>query len=177
MPSFDNDTFEKICQLLLKGGDNTILGATLLKGAPKQLVQEVEDYFRPLLDLFHRKSAQSLPTIIKNIQEGKCSAQKQLALWATPWGQHNIKQLDFGYDSMDVLPESIGNLTNLEHLKIYHGKLTSIPESIGNLKQLKTLDLYSCGHLKALPESIGELEALESLDIAYTSISTLPKSI
>lgn len=40
-----------------------------------------------------------------------------------------------------LLPESIGDLTQLRTLKIDWGPLVSLPESIGNLTQLQKLDL------------------------------------
>ncbi|MBL4649759.1 MAG: leucine-rich repeat domain-containing protein, partial [Aureispira sp.] len=39
------------------------------------------------------------------------------------------------------LPESIGDLENLEHLDLGYNQLKSLPESIKNLKKLKLLKL------------------------------------
>ncbi|MEK6932766.1 MAG: hypothetical protein AABW56_03140, partial [Nanoarchaeota archaeon] len=46
-------------------------------------------------------------------------------------------------NNLTTIPESIGNLFNLQILSLYNNKLTTIPESIGNLSQLKLLYLHS----------------------------------
>ncbi|MDJ0516045.1 MAG: COR domain-containing protein, partial [Trichodesmium sp. MO_231.B1] len=74
------------------------------------------------------------------------------------------------------LPESIGNLTKLEHLDLTGNQLKNLPESIGNLTKLEHLDLTG-NQLKNLPESIGNLTKLEHLDLSFNELTSLPKSI
>ena len=78
------------------------------------------------------------------------------------------------------LPESIGDLTNLEKLYISNCNLTgSIPESIGNLSSLKTLSLNRSKLNGSIPESIGNLTELTSLEITYNNqlSGNIPESI
>ena len=77
---------------------------------------------------------------------------------------------------MSKLPESIGNLTQLESLDIRGNQLTKLPESIGNLTQLNELDL-SGQKLTELPESIGNLTRLNSLNLDGNQLTDLPISI
>jgi Leucine-rich repeat (LRR) protein len=72
------------------------------------------------------------------------------------------------------LPNSIGNLKNLKHLKLVNIN-KNLPEEIGDLTQLKTLKLYNAG-IKTLPRSFGNLKNLEWLDLRYTDIISLPET-
>ena len=78
------------------------------------------------------------------------------------------------------LPESLGNLSNLEWLYIARCEKLApgpIPSWIGNLAKLKFILLYGHNFTGQLPESIGSLTNLEHLDIKYCSLdSTVPAS-
>jgi len=87
-----------------------------------------------------------------------------------------ITSLAFNEVGIKVLPELIGNLTDLKELYIRIDGLSSLPESIGNLKSLKILNLYR-NNLSYLPESIGNLTLLRTLWLSGNSLSTLPESI
>ncbi|MBI5354930.1 MAG: hypothetical protein HZB68_00560 [Candidatus Aenigmarchaeota archaeon] len=43
---------------------------------------------------------------------------------------------------LEYLPDSIGNLKNIEHLGLVWNYLTSIPDSIGNLTKLKVFNVW-----------------------------------
>ncbi len=75
------------------------------------------------------------------------------------------------------LPDSIGNLLNLEVLDLAGTQIQSLPESIGYLENLQVLNLSSCPRLQILPESIGKLKNLRILALAHSSITRLPESI
>lgn len=64
----------------------------------------------------------------------------------------------------DRLPSSIGQLKNLERLKIKGEQIQNIPDEIGQLQQLKRLSINHTG-IQSLPDSIGQLQALEELEI------------
>ena len=54
--------------------------------------------------------------------------------------------------SLSVLPESLGQLTNLETLELSGNGLSVLPESLGQLTNLEELNLSGNG-LSVLPES------------------------
>ncbi|MFX1572014.1 MAG: leucine-rich repeat domain-containing protein [Promethearchaeota archaeon] len=73
--------------------------------------------------------------------------------------QHIIG-LNIGWKDLDLLPDSIGNLTNLRFLDLSQNKLESLPESFGNLHELEELDLngtWSTNDDKPLYNEISEL--------------------
>lgn len=72
---------------------------------------------------------------------------------------------------LTMLPESIGQLINLQSLNLsgdYRNSvnLTMLPESIGQLTNLQSLNLKWCKELTMLPEWIGQLTNLQSLDLS-----------
>jgi leucine-rich repeat protein SHOC2 len=76
----------------------------------------------------------------------------------------------------NTLPESIGNLVNLKHLKLQDNKLEKIPDSLGNLSSLNKLELQD-NNLNTLPESFGNLANLIVLNLYNNQMKTLPISI
>jgi hypothetical protein len=89
----------------------------------------------------------------------------------------NLISLDIGYCQAERIPESIGNLRNLKFLYINDSDLTKLPESIGNLTNLKELNLYM-NYLTSLPETIGNLINLRILNLSYNSqLREIPYSI
>jgi len=76
---------------------------------------------------------------------------------------------------LSSLPDSIGNLTNLEKLNVEHNKLTSLPDSIGNLINLKKL-LLSNNTLTGLPDSICDLKNLIVLGLEMNWLASLPNN-
>jgi internalin A len=75
-------------------------------------------------------------------------------------GYAKLHDLDIEFEKPVEIPESLGNLTNLNLLRIK--RLTSLPESIGKLQSLVTLDLYD-SHVKSLPPTFALLESLGEL--------------
>ena len=84
--------------------------------------------------------------------------------------------LDLTDLNLTKLPETIGQLTQLEYLYLRENQLTKLPESIGQLTQLKNLYL-SENQLTKLPESIGQLAQLKSLDLRSNRLIELPESV
>ena len=54
--------------------------------------------------------------------------------------------------------------------------LQTLPESMGNLKSLQTLNVAWCSQLQKLPESLGDIESLTELFAKGTAIKQLPTS-
>ena len=76
-----------------------------------------------------------------------------------------------------ALPESIGQLENLERLEAPVSTLKYIPESFGHLPRLQHADFARC-QLTALPSSIGDrLVSLTYLKLSQNTLESLPSSI
>jgi len=85
-------------------------------------------------------------------------------------------ELDLSKLGLTELPEAIGQLTQLQKLKLYNNKLTALPESLGQLTQLLTLNL-AVNQLTALPQSLDQLTQLLELDLTINPLTTLPESL
>ena len=68
-----------------------------------------------------------------------------------------IIKLDCNYNQLTLLPDSIGNLTNLKELNCSENELTLLPESIGDLINLKVL-YCNDNQLTKLPDTIINLK-------------------
>ena len=88
----------------------------------------------------------------------------------------NVEEIDLSYCGLRRIPESIGNLINLKYIDLTNNQLTTIPESIGRVVNLKKLNL-SMNRLLTLPDSIGNLVNLTKLDLSYNRLTTIPDSI
>lgn len=79
---------------------------------------------------------------------------------------------------LEALPNTVGTLTNLEHLalcgnKARQCKLATLPDSFAQLASLTELDL-SATSLTRLPPSVGMLPALKRLNMGHcTSLTSL----
>ncbi|KAF7033561.1 hypothetical protein CFC21_044645 [Triticum aestivum] len=86
----------------------------------------------------------------------------------------NLASLRLSYfSSFKIMPNMIGNLTNLSTLEITFGFTGQIPPSIGNLNKLTSLTISDCGFSGAIPSSIGNLTKLRSLDIRWSGLSAM----
>jgi Leucine-rich repeat (LRR) protein len=88
----------------------------------------------------------------------------------------NLQKLYLGYNQITILPDSIGNLINLQKLDLHNNQITILPDSIGNLINLRELELCH-NKITILPHSIGNLINLQKLDLIYNQIKILPNSI
>ena len=72
------------------------------------------------------------------------------------------------------MPETFGNLTALQYLRIEQNQMTSLPETFGNLAALNVLKM-SQNQLRSLPESMANLRRLRkwSLDHALMAWTIL----
>jgi internalin A len=97
------------------------------------------------------------------------------ALIEEAWKSREIT-LDLSAKNLTELPESIGQLTQLQALHLSDNQLSELPEFIGQLTQLQFLDL-SENQLTELPESIGQFTQLQSLYLSGNQLSELPEFI
>jgi len=77
----------------------------------------------------------------------------------------NIKKLSFDSEDLYTLPDSLGNLKNLEVLDLsYAPYLNNLPKSILQLQNLKTVELPRWGRSFKFPDWIDQLTWLESIN-------------
>jgi hypothetical protein len=84
--------------------------------------------------------------------------------------------LNLNNTQLTLLPDSLGQLSDLRVLSLRNNQLTSLQASIGELKTLQRLRLNH-NQLTSLPESIGLLNNLEMLDLRENQLIMLPESI
>lgn len=90
--------------------------------------------------------------------------------------ENGVVSLGLFTKKLTSLPESIGNLTNLQYLGIQNNQLTSLPKSLGSLTNLEHLSLKQ-NKLTSLPENIGNLTNLKHLDLCFNKLTSLPESL
>ncbi|GLJ15106.1 hypothetical protein SUGI_0246890 [Cryptomeria japonica] len=113
-----------------------------------------------------------------------------------------LQHLDLGWSrSLKKLPDTIGNLSQLQHLflegcvclknlpdirlpQLQHldlrwcDGLNNLPDTIGNLSKLQYLCLRGCRSFLNLPDTIGNLSQLQHLDSGWCrSLDNLPDTI
>jgi hypothetical protein len=72
------------------------------------------------------------------------------------------------WQSLQALPSSIGNLSNLKELSLCETSIDDLPDAITNLK-LICLRLKACHRLKKVPVKVFDLTTLEALDLSDCS--------
>ncbi|KAJ6795388.1 putative disease resistance protein RGA4 [Iris pallida] len=86
-----------------------------------------------------------------------------------------LRILDLYKSSVEVIPDSIGNLVHLRFLRLTESQVRVIPESIGNLSNLLYLLLKNCRNLHSLPRSIVNLHNLRALTVSPTdAVQSIP---
>jgi Leucine-rich repeat (LRR) protein len=88
----------------------------------------------------------------------------------SPNGNNGINQ------QLTVLPEDIGNLTNLGNLYVEWNEISELPESFCYLDSLTNFAI-SNNLLTSLPSNFGNLSNLFFLDLGYNKIESIPESI
>ena len=80
-----------------------------------------------------------------------------------------------GCDRLPTLPETIGNLSRLRHLRASVNTLREIPPSV-LVSTLITIDCRG-NEIEVLPDVIGRCTALTSLQLQKNALVALPESI
>ncbi|XP_019188218.1 PREDICTED: putative disease resistance protein At1g50180 isoform X3 [Ipomoea nil] len=66
-------------------------------------------------------------------------------------------------DSVESLPNEVGDLINLRYISLRRTGIRQLPDSLGRLHNLQTLDVEDNPHLKRLPECVSELTKLRHI--------------
>ncbi|XP_057741729.1 putative disease resistance protein At3g14460 [Arachis stenosperma] len=83
----------------------------------------------------------------------------------------------FSFEGLNVLPNSIGELTYLRYLNLSRTNIRTLPESLCDLYNLQTLKLDECSRLTVLPNSMHKLVNLLHLCIWGTSLEEMPRKM
>ena len=90
----------------------------------------------------------------------------------------NLERLDMSWSQSSSLPEEIGGLSSLRFLYLGCSRLLgSLPHSIGQLQNLEELRLNGTYRLSNIPEEIGGLISLTNLDLSCSKMMHLPEGI
>ena len=87
-----------------------------------------------------------------------------------------IRNLDLSNCKMNVFPEEICMLSNLETLSLSCNRVVYVPEMIGSLLHLKALDL-SCNQISELPIAIANINNLRHLDLSDNRFRYFPRAV
>lgn len=173
---------QKLYALLGAGNESTKVALQVLKGN-LILKKEIEKELLPVLHTVNKKTLNSLPNFLKNIQNNflKVFREEKESVWfASPFISHqlsiHIHSLGLGLCKLTTITPNIGILSNLTQLNLGNNLLTQLPESIGQLSRLERL-ILSRNQLKELPEWIGELTALNWLLLDKNELTEIPNSI
>ena len=69
-------------------------------------------------------------------------------------------------NGITALPESIGNLKQLEYLYIANGEIAELPQRIAELESLTDLEIYNCPKMEHFPTQIARMPELVSVNIS-----------
>jgi internalin A len=86
----------------------------------------------------------------------------------------HLQSLNLSGNRLKASPETLVQLTQLRSLKLARNQLTRLPQALEQLTQLQTLD-FSGNHLTVIDGSLRQLTRLQSLKLSYNQLRTLPE--
>ncbi|HBE26901.1 MAG TPA: hypothetical protein DDW33_14585, partial [Ktedonobacter sp.] len=137
---------------------------------PLTEVSVLEELDALLLENGSLKEGEAIPVVSK---DRLASNESTIGYYAE---NNAVVALSVRYCALTALPESLGQLSNLQYLDMTGNQLTSLPEALGSLVQLRKLYLDE-NQLASLPESLGHLTNLHELHVDKNLLASLPTSI
>tara|TARA_Y100001970_G_C14179997_1_gene829269 strand:- start:117 stop:908 length:792 start_codon:yes stop_codon:yes gene_type:complete len=122
------------------------LGNCLLDSDGDGVCDFMDDVFDPNIEV----------SVLIDIMEANNFEGNPLDFGVQEWIYGELVSLNLSVSGLEIIPNSIGNLTNLESLILSYNEIASIPEEIGNLNQLENIKLDH-NQLTSLPSSICNL--------------------
>lgn len=86
----------------------------------------------------------------------------------------NLEVLDLYYNDLQKLPASVTRLKNLTHLAVAHNRLSVLPEDIGKLTHVNTLFAHH-NQISKLPGSMVKMENLQIVDLGFNWFNQFPE--
>ncbi len=87
--------------------------------------------------------------------------------------QSGATELYLSQMKLTELPDSLGQLTQLQTLELSYNQLTALPESLGQLTQLQTLEVNT-NRISSVPESFHALVLLDRIELGGNPLGRLP---
>ncbi|XP_052113490.1 putative disease resistance protein At3g14460 [Arachis duranensis] len=117
----------------------------------------------------------SLRTLLY-INQGACTWEDHATLPCYILSKNKYLRV-LSFDRLNIFPDSIYKLIQLRYLDLSWSDIEVLPQSLCNLCNLQTLKLKCCSFLTILPSSLGELIHLRYLDLSRSDVETLPESL
>ena len=134
-------------------------------------------------EMNYQKEYDSIANLERWAYQFDYSFQKEMVLWVlgklselkVSWVLE-LKELDFHYKLMRIVPENIHHLTHLQRLDLSNNNLQFLPKSFSALTQLKSLKIQF-NRFADFPEEICSLTGLQTLWLFANQLTNLPPSI
>ena len=134
-------------------------------------LKEFPDYQQYLED-FKNMSKKEIYTLLYQLK----ILRQELGSPYTIYEFYKFKELDLAMRKLAEIPKEIGNLINLEILRLGNNNIEKIPKELGDLINLKTI--YLTGNkIRELPKELGNLINLKELYLGYNNIEKIPKEV
>jgi uncharacterized protein (TIGR02996 family) len=115
--------------------------------------------------------------MLRNLRQLFCSNTETLESLPDTIGQLTALQgLQLSFNALKAVPDSIGKLVHLRKLDLCHNELTVLPDTVGKLRELRTLELTG-NRLSHLPNAMSHLSMLSDLDIRANRFRHLPRCL
>lgn len=101
---------------------------------------------------------------------------ERVTAWIAQVAETESTSLGLSGLNLARLPDSVGELRDLEYLDLSHNRLPETPEVIRNLSSLTYLSL-AVNRLTVVPSWLAELSHLTTLDLSDNQLSALPVSL